>query len=113
MQPVTTFKNMADLRVEIDALDGRIVTLLAQRAKLIAQAVVLKPAEGLPARIDSRVDAVIDNVTTKAQDQGLDPDLVETLWREMIEWSIRLEEKTLGTATTTAPSQNQSEETGL
>lgn len=98
MKPVTEFRNMTDLRGEIDMLDGEIVTLLARRVALIDRAVVLKPAEGLPARIDARVEAVVQNVRTHAQTAGLDPELVETIWRGMIEWSIAREEMTLGTS---------------
>lgn len=98
MKPVTEFKNMTDLRGEIDMLDGQIVALLARRVALIDRAVVLKPAEGLPARIDVRVEAVVQNVRSYAQEVGLDPDLVETIWRGMIEWSIAREEMTLGTS---------------
>lgn len=96
MRSVTEFKTMTDLRGEIDMLDSQIVTLLARRAALIDRAVVLKPAEGLPARIDARVDAVVQNVCAHAQAAGLDPTLVENIWREMIEWSISREEVTLG-----------------
>lgn len=96
MKPVTEFKNMAELRAGIDALDGEIVALFARRAALIDRAVALKPAEGLPARIEARVAAVLQNVCSQAQERGLDPELVESIWRELIEWSIRREEVTLG-----------------
>ena len=33
---------------------------------------------------------------TAAEGQGLDPDLIETLWRQLIDWSIRREEQVLG-----------------
>ncbi|WP_456385689.1 chorismate mutase [Profundibacter sp.] len=111
MKPVTEFENMAELRCEIDALDGQIVAQLVRRAALIARAAELKPKEGLPARIQSRVDEVIKNVRIKAENQGLDPALVETLWREMIEWSILEEEKTLGVSPIQPP--DIPEETGL
>ena len=87
---------MTELRSEIDALDSQIVTQLAHRAALIARAAELKPKEGMPARINRRVEEVISNVRSNAQVQGLDPALVEKLWHEMIEWSIHEEEKTLG-----------------
>ncbi|KPU83908.1 chorismate mutase [Marinosulfonomonas sp. PRT-SC04] len=96
MRSVTEFQNMTDLRGEIDMLDGQIVALLARRAALIDRAVVLKPVEGLPARIDARVDAVLQNVRAHADAAGLDAALVEMIWRGMIEWSISREEVTLG-----------------
>ncbi|SEN11551.1 isochorismate pyruvate lyase [Gemmobacter aquatilis] len=89
-------RNMAELRVEIDALDGEIVALLARRVRYIDRAAELKPAEGLPARIDDRVEAVVANVRAKAVAASLDADLVEALWRRIVDWSIDREEKVLG-----------------
>ncbi|MFC3118709.1 chorismate mutase [Jhaorihella thermophila] len=99
-QPIDpgTCHSMAELRRAIDALDGRIVRLLAHRAALIDRAVELKPAEGLPARIPERVQAVLDNVRSEARAVGLDPDLAARLWQILIEWSIAREERVLGTA---------------
>ena len=88
--------NMAELRVQIDALDRQLVALLAQRATYIDRAAELKPAEGLPARIDERVEDVVAKVRITAQEAGFDPDLAEAIWRRMIDWSIAREERVLG-----------------
>ncbi len=96
MTPASEIASMAELRREIDALDRRLVALLARRADLIDRAIALKSAEGMAARIEARIDEVIDNVRQSAGDVGLDPDLVEALWRQLIEWSIAREEKVLG-----------------
>lgn len=90
-------ETMDELRAAIDALDGALVALLVQRARYIDRAAVLKPAEGLPARIEARVDEVLANVRSCAGAGGLDPDLAERVWRELIEWSIRREEDVMGT----------------
>ncbi|WP_415183512.1 chorismate mutase [Phaeovulum sp.] len=87
---------MAELRTQIDALDARIVALLADRAVLIDRAIDLKPGEGMPARITTRVEEVVANVRASAQAHRLDPDLVDALWRQLIEWSIEREEQVLG-----------------
>lgn len=88
--------SMTELRAQIDALDGRIVEMLKRRAGYIDRAAELKPREGLPARIDDRVEEVIAKVRARAEAEGLDPVLVEGLWRQLIEWSIAREEKTMG-----------------
>lgn len=88
--------SMAALRAQIDALDARIVALLADRAALIDRAIDLKPGEGMPARITTRIEEVVANVRALAREHTLDPDLVETLWRQLIEWSIDREEQVLG-----------------
>lgn len=96
MKRLQDIRSMAGLRAEIDALDARIVDLLAARAGLIDRAIELKPGEGLPARIEVRVEEVVARVRAAAAERGLDPDLAETLWRQIIEWSIAREERVLG-----------------
>jgi isochorismate pyruvate lyase len=92
-------KTMIDLRAEIDATDRSLVKLLAHRAALIDRAIELKPGEGMPARIEARVEEVVGKVRANALGEGLDPELVEALWRRLIDWSIASEEKVLGTET--------------
>ncbi|MDP3377681.1 MAG: chorismate mutase [Brevundimonas sp.] len=87
---------MTELRASIDALDAELVSKLKARAAYIDRAAVLKKGNGLPARIDDRVEEVVANVRAKATAQGLDPDLVEDLWRRIIDWSIAREEQALG-----------------
>ena len=50
---------MAELRRAIDALDDRLVALLAARAGYIDRAAALKRPLGLPARIGPRVEEVV------------------------------------------------------
>lgn len=96
MREPSEISSMAALRAEIDAHDRRIVALLAERARLIDRAIDLKPAEQMPARITERVEEVIANARAAAIERRLDPDLVETIWRTMVEWSIAREERVLG-----------------
>lgn len=92
-------KIMIDLRAEIDETDRSLVRLLAHRAALIDRAIELKPGEGMPARIETQVEDVVGKVRATARAEGLDPDLIEALWRRLIDWSIAREEKVLGTGT--------------
>ena len=87
---------MADIRAEIDRLDEELVHLFAQRAAYIDRAVVVKSGLKLPARITPRVEEVVANVRRHAETNGLPPDLVEKLWRRLIDWSIAREESMLG-----------------
>ncbi len=86
---------MPELRDEIDRIDAALVDLLVTRSGYIDRAIDIKQAENLPARITDRVEEVVRNVRRKAEAGGLDPDLAETLWRNLIEWSIAREEKVL------------------
>lgn len=89
-------RTMAEVRAEIDRIDGRLVALLAERAGYIDRAADLKPALGLPARIDDRVEEVVAKVRARAIGEALDPDLAEALWRRLIDWSIAREEAKIG-----------------
>lgn len=89
-------RDMAELRGAIDALDAGIVALLKRRADYIDRAAELKRAAGLPARIDARVEEVVARVRDRAAAEGLDPGLAETVWRQLIEWSIAREDRLLG-----------------
>jgi len=87
---------MHDIRAEIDRLDAALIALLVERTGYIDRAAVVKSGAGLPARIDARVEQVVTNVRACAVAQGLVPDLAETLWRQLIDWSIAREETVLG-----------------
>ncbi len=89
-------ETMADIRAEIDRLDEALVRLFATRAGYIDRAGQIKTEIGLPARITSRVEEVVSNVRRHAVAHGLPPELVEKLWRRLIDWSIAREESVLG-----------------
>ena len=91
-RPAPDCLSMVEVRAEIDRIDAMIVTLLADRTAYIDRAAELKPAAGMPARIDQRVEEVVGRVRTKAQLLGLEPELVEKMWRILIDWSIAREE---------------------
>ena len=87
---------MAEIRAEIDRLDGELVVLFAERVSYIDRAAVIKTGVGLPARIEDRVEDVITKVRAHAVSHGLPPDKLEKLWRKLIDWSIEREEAVLG-----------------
>lgn len=87
--------DMIALRRRIDALDARLVALLAERTRLIDRAAQIKLAAGLPARIDARVEEVAANVRRLAADEGADPDLAEAVWRLMMQHFIEREARVL------------------
>lgn len=89
-------KTMVELRTEIDRVDALLVGLFAERARYIDRAVELKSGLDLPARIETRVEEVVQNVRRHAATHNLPPDLVEKLWRRLIDWSIAREEASLG-----------------
>ncbi|MEM8793084.1 MAG: chorismate mutase [Pseudomonadota bacterium] len=83
---------MTALRRAIDAQDQLLLRQLADRQALIERAAEIKRDVALPARIDERVEEVVDRVRAGAVRAGLDPDLMERIWRSLIEAAIALEE---------------------
>lgn len=94
-QPPENLDNMTDLRAQIDALDVALVRLFALRQKHVDRAAQLKPAAGLPARIDERIEAVVSKVEASARIEGFEPDTAGKLWRVLIEDMIAREERAM------------------
>jgi isochorismate pyruvate lyase len=86
---------LAPLRARIDSIDEKIVGLIAERTACVGEVIVLKKRDGLPARIESRVEEVVAHVRGKAEEAGAPPDLADVLWRIMIDWFIAYEQKHL------------------
>ncbi|MBA4788531.1 MAG: chorismate mutase [Rhizobiales bacterium] len=87
---------LADLRREIDALDIEMVGLLARRLDVVHRVLAVKQAHGIPALLPDRVEDVVERVKAEAAAHDVPPDLVETLWRALIGWTVAYEEKRLG-----------------
>ena len=83
--------SMDELRHQIDKLDVKIVELLANRSEFIDRATELKKSNGMPARIPERIESVVSNARNAAEELDLDADLVEKIWRILIDWSIQRE----------------------
>lgn len=88
-------RSMDDIRVQIDDLDRELMSLLAERSRYIDRAAAIKKTTGDPARIGWRVEQVARNARSNADSCGFDADLAETLWRQLIDWSIAREARQL------------------
>ena len=83
--------SMDELRHQIDKLDVKIIELLTNRSEFIDRATELKKSNGMPARIPERIESVVSNARNAAEELDLDADLVEKIWRILIDWSIQRE----------------------
>lgn len=86
---------MTDLRAQIDQLDLDLIRLLAVRQSHVDRAAELKPSAGLPARIEDRVNAVVNNVQALALREGFDAQTAADMWRLMIDNMIAREEQAM------------------
>ncbi|MDP5308237.1 chorismate mutase [Paracoccus spongiarum] len=95
MSQFDDISGMETLRARIDALDAALIALFAQRRALIDRAARIKAGSDLPARIDWRVEQVVANARRHAADAGLDPELFENIWRQLVEAAIAQEDRHL------------------
>lgn len=75
--------SIEQVRENIDRIDSEIIRLIAERGEYVAQAASFKKT-GNAVRDNSRVEAVIKNARSKAEQYGASPDLIEAVYREMI-----------------------------
>jgi isochorismate pyruvate lyase len=83
---------LAPYRARIDALDSQIVALLGQRFGIIDEVAKLKAEHGIAPILPYRVEEVVRNARAKAEKAGVDPDLVEKIYRIIIDTACRQEE---------------------
>jgi isochorismate pyruvate lyase len=81
---------MEDIRSSIDALDRKLVALLADRQKLIEAAGKAQPARDT-VRDEARIEEVVALVKKEAARTGLAEEIAEPVWRQLIESSIAYE----------------------
>jgi isochorismate pyruvate lyase len=81
---------MTELRAAIDALDARLVALLAVRQAYIERAAQLKTGRD-QVRDPARIEEVVSKVIAEGRKAGLSADIAEPVWRALIEASIKHE----------------------
>ena len=79
--------DMAEVRASIEAIDRELVAILADRLHFIAEAARIKPNRD-QVRDDERVEDVLNKVRAAAKEQGIDPELIAGVFRELVERSI-------------------------
>jgi chorismate mutase/prephenate dehydratase len=82
--------NLADLRVQIDALDKQLLTLLNQRALVAEQVGEVKKREGTPFFRPDRVAQVIEKIQ-QTNKGPLKNEHVAAVWREIMSACLALE----------------------
>ena len=82
--------SLTRVRAEIDQVDDELVAILARREQLVRRAGKLKTDESA-VRAPERVEQVIAGVRRRAAAHGADADIVERVYRTMIDCNIDLE----------------------
>ena len=83
-------QTMPQVRAGVDALDAELIALLARRFGYMRAAARIKPSRDA-VRDEPRKAEVVANAVALAEAEGLPADLIGTLWEQLVEGSIGYE----------------------
>ena len=83
-------ENLEEVRQNIDRIDRNIVKLIAERSTYVVQAANFKKNSD-EVKAPQRVEKVINKVRNLASENHVNPDIVEKIYREMINSFINFE----------------------
>jgi chorismate mutase/prephenate dehydratase len=92
-------ESLDDLRVQIDDIDDQLVDLLARRQNVIRQVADFKARTSAPLRDVLREARQVARLAERARAAGLDELFVVRILREVLDFSVRMQETQLGAAT--------------
>lgn len=84
--------SMAEVRAHIDALDDILVPLLVERGGYMTQAARNKPLQS-QVRDEARIEYIVERVRARAAAEGGEPDVIEAIYRSMMEAYIAYEHR--------------------
>ena len=82
--------SIEDVRQGIDTLDREIIALIGERSRYVAAAARYKTSES-SVRAPERQRAMLAQRRRWAQEEGLSPDVIETIYRNLLEYFIARE----------------------
>jgi isochorismate pyruvate lyase len=82
--------SIEDIRAEIDRIDQRIVALIGERAGYVKAAAKFKTSVA-DVKGAERLEAMLSLRRIWAQTEGVDPDMIEKLYRDMVNHFIEQE----------------------
>ncbi len=85
---------MADVRRNVNALDDILVPLLVTRGGYMSQAAKVKNDPDL-VRDEERIEAIVARVRERAAPEGGQPDVIEAIYRAIMETYIAYEHREL------------------
>ncbi|MBD1917994.1 MULTISPECIES: isochorismate lyase [Cyanophyceae] len=85
-------QNMAEIRAEIDRLDRQVIALLGQRFAYVKAASQFKTSE-TAVKAPDRFQAMLQQRRAWAEEEGLNGDAIEALYRDLVNHFIAEELK--------------------
>jgi isochorismate pyruvate lyase len=91
MKPASECTSIDDVRSSIDELDGQIISLLGERFRYVKSIVQFKEKTKNSIVAKERFEAVIRSRRDMAKKNGLDADVIEKMYRILIQYFIEEE----------------------
>jgi isochorismate pyruvate lyase len=85
-------ENIADIRAEIDRLDRQVIALLGQRVDYVKAASKFKTSEAT-VRAPERLQAMLQQRRVWAEAEGLNADVIEKMYQDLVNHFIDEEMK--------------------
>ena len=83
-------RDMAEIRAEIDNLDRQVISLLGRRFEYVKAAAKFKTSEE-SVRAPERFSSMLESRRAWAEESGLNPDVIEAMYRELVGYFVREE----------------------
>ncbi len=88
--------DLAEIRKSLDKIDAELVSLLAKRMSFIPKVAEYKKENNMPRFQPAREKEIIESKRKLAKEAGLNPDLVEKIFKEIINDAHRIEKDIIG-----------------
>jgi isochorismate pyruvate lyase len=85
-------QNITDIRAEIDVIDRQIIALIGQRFAYVKAASKFKTNE-TSVKAPERFQAMLQQRRTWAQEEQLNPDVIEKMYEDLVNYFIKEEMK--------------------
>lgn len=80
-----------DLRFEIDNIDKRLLDLIVERLRIAKEIGKVKKDEGMEIIDRQREKEVFERLAPQARKEGINPVIVEKIWKALMEYSYEIE----------------------
>lgn len=85
-------KDLNDLRIEIDKVDSKLLTLIAKRIKLVKEVGIIKKQIQKPIVDKKREQEKIALLTEQAKKYNLNKSVIKTIWTTLFRVAYKMEE---------------------
>ncbi len=85
-------EDIKQLRKRIDEVDEQILNSLSKRTEICKSIGLMKKKHGIPIKDMPRENDVYTHIKEKAVDLGLDADVVEAIYRQIVNMCISVQE---------------------